>query len=262
MTLNNIETELNLIKSIFRELIITSNFKKVSSDVISWDEYQAGIFKNIYSKEYEFIVKNRQYSYLLTQDKGCIQFYYFYENNVISKIKMAYYPYPVELREDKDQIESLVNDSEDEIISEYYFDLWNIFNHNFELNINDDNLKKLINDSIANGNDESIENLLLGKFEYKYKNTNTSHFRIDYDSKVDAHHKCEIQIGAINNIRIPMERIISPLFFFDFIIKNVFKKEYSKIKIKSDYKTKFNNSKRNSMVVNPFEEFNIFLNHK
>ncbi|OIV40666.1 DUF2290 domain-containing protein [Flavobacterium johnsoniae] len=262
MKLSNIESELKLIENIFRELIITSNFKKISDDIISWENYQTGIFKNIYSKEYEFIIKNRQYSFLLKKDKGCIQFYYFYENGIISKIKMAYYPYPVELREDKDQFESLVNDSEDEIISEYYFDLWNIFNHNFELNINDDNLKKLINDSIANGNDESVENLLLGTFEYKYKHTNTSHFRIDFDSKVASHHKCEIQIGAINNIRLPMDRIISPLFFFDFIIKNVFKKEYVDIKSKADYKTNFNNSKRNSLVINPFDELNIFLNHK
>ena len=131
MVIEEILAELELIKTTFRAQILTSNFKQITPNEISWENYRAGIFKNIYAKEYETIIRNRQYSFLLSEDKGCIQFYYLFDNEEIVKVKMAYYPYPVELNESKDEIENLVNDSNDEILMEYYYDLWNIFSHTF-----------------------------------------------------------------------------------------------------------------------------------
>jgi hypothetical protein len=262
MTINDILKDLKLIEDTFRVKIITTNYSKLSDNEVSWVNYKSGIFRNIYAKEYESIIRNRQYSFLLADDKGCVQFYYFFNGRIIEKVKMAYYPYPVELNETRNDYENMLSDSNDEVLEEYYYDLWNIFNHNFELDIKDDELKKLVLDSVAYGNNESVENLLLAKLEYKYKVTNTSHLRIDYDLKVKSHHKCEIQIGAINNIRLPMSKLISPFLFFEFIFKNIFKKEYATIIGKSAYKTQMSIVKKNSFEIKPFVESNIFIHHK
>lgn len=253
--------ELKLIEETFRVKIITSNYKQISDNEISWDNYKSGIFKNIYAKEYESIIRNRQYSFLLADEKGCIQFYYLIKNEVIEKVKMAYYPYPVELNNTRDDFENLMYDSNDEVLLEYYYDLWNIFTHSFELTVNDENLKKLVEDSLSHGNNESAENLLLSKLDYKYKTTNTSHIRVDYDSNVKSHHKCEIQIGAINNIRFPLKKLITPFLFFEFIFKNIYKEEFDKVCSKANYQTKFAVSKKKSIEINPFIEKNIFINH-
>ncbi len=103
----------------------------------------------------------------------------------------------------------------------------------------------------------------MGKFEYKYSATNTSHLRIDFDAKVTSHHKCEIQIGAINNVRLPMSKLISPFTFFEFITKNIFRTDadLSTIIESSNYPSIFQNSKRLAISIDSFIENNIFLNH-
>tara|TARA_B100000378_G_C18025776_1_gene405749 strand:+ start:130 stop:921 length:792 start_codon:yes stop_codon:yes gene_type:complete len=262
MVVDEVLKELEIIKSTFRAKIITSNYKQINPDEISWDNYNTGIFKNIYAKEYEYIVRNRQYSFLLSDDKGCVQFYYQFHRNTIQKLKMAYYPYPVELNESKEEIENLINDSNDMILMEYYYDLWNIFSHNFELNVNDETLKKLVMDSIAHGNNESTESLLLAKLDYKYKTTNSSHIRVDYDANVKSHNKCEIQIGAINYIRFPLKKMISPFLFFEFIFKNIFKANFDDLSRKTSYKTHKSLAKKKSFDIPGFNEESIFLIHK
>lgn len=261
MGIEEIFAELELIKTTFRAQILTSNYKQITPNEISWENYRAGIFKNIYAKEYETIIRNRQYSFLLSEDKGCIQLYYLFNNERIIKVKMAYYPYPVELNESKDEIENLINDTNDEILMEYYYDLWNIFSHTFELSVNDEDLKKLVQDSILHGNNESIETLLLAKLDYKYKITNSSHIRVDYDANVQSHNKCEIQIGAINYIRLPLKKLISPFLFFEFIYKNIFKSEFQTLSDKAHYKTKKAIAIKKSLIIPDFEEQNLYIVH-
>lgn len=261
MEIDDIVEELELIKTTFRSKIVTSNFKKNDNFEISWDNYRAGIFKNIYAKEYETLIRNRQYSFLLSDNKGCIQFYYLFEGSSITKVKMAYYPYPVELNESRDDIENLINDTNDEVLMEYYYDLWNIFSHTFELTVNDDELKKLVSESILHGNNESVESLLLAKLDYKYKVTNSSHIRVDYDAQVESHHKCEIQIGAVNYIRFPLQRLISPFLFFEFIFKNIYRDEFIEIAKKKEYKTKRAITKKKSLQISKFKEENIYIIH-
>ena len=261
MGIDDIIEELNVIKTTFRSKIVTSNFNKIDETEISWDNYRAGIFKNIYAKEYETLIRNRQYSFLLSDSKGFIQFYYNFKGDEIIKVKMAYYPYPVELSESKDDVENLINDTDDEVLMEYYYDLWNIFSHTFELTVNDDELKKLIQDSISHGNNESIESLLLAKLDYIYKITNSSHIRVDYDANVKSHHKCEIQIGAVNYIRFPLQKLISPFLFFEFIFKNIYADDFAKIIKKADYKTKQAITKKRSSDISDFIEENIYIVH-
>lgn len=261
MGIDEIIEELNVIRTTFKSKIVTSNFKKINETEISWDNYNAGIFKNIYAKEYETIIRKRQYSFLLSDSKGFIQFYYNFNGNKIVKVKMAYYPYPVELRESKDDVENLLYDTDDEILMEYYYDIWNILSQTVELTVNDDELKKLIQDSISQGNNESVESLLLAKLDYKYKITNSSHIRVDYDANVKSHHKCEIQIGAVNYIRFPLQKLISPFLFFEFIFKNIYADDFAKIKKKADYKTKQAITKQKSSNISGFKEENIYIIH-
>ena len=261
MTLDSVYKNIEQSKKIFRSLILSTDYIKIKNE-ISWANYKAGIFKNLYAKEYEIIIRNRQYSFLLKENKGCIQFYYSFDNSgSLEKMKLCYYPYPIELRDTMEDIENNFVDHNDEMIGEYYYDLFNLFSHQFELSLSDEKLKSLIQESRNQGNYENEESLILGKFENKYKFTNSSHLRIDYDSKVTSHHKCEIQIGAINNIRLPMDKIIMPFTFCDFIFKGVYLNEYKTIKAKSQYNNTFINSKSSSVNIKPFIEANIFNSH-
>ena len=261
--IDSVFSNIELTKKVFRKLIVTSNYKKISETSIGWDNYTPGIFKNLYAKEYESLIRNRQYSFLLKDDLGFVQFFYEWHNNSIEKIKMAYYPYPLKVRDDVGDIETYIDDSDDIVLEEYYYDLWNILNHNFELNVDDENLEKALKQAIKVGNTESREQLILGKFESKYEFTNSSHFRIDYDSKVESHHKTEIQVGAINDLRLPLNKIISPFMFFDFLSKNIFRKDkdFKDIIASQNYITDFNNSKKLSFDITPFDESNIYVSH-
>lgn len=260
MTLNNVYTNIEQAEQAFRSLILTTNYEKEGNE-ISWPNYMPGIFKNLYAKEYEQIIRNKQYSFLLKENRGCLQFYYSFDKSHLLKMKLCYYPYPIGLRETSLDIENNLADYNDELIGEYYYDLYNLFSHQFELSLSDEKLKDLIAESRSQGNYETEESLILGKFEDKYKFTNSSHFRIDFDPDVKAHHKCEIQVGAINNIRLPINKVIMPFTFCDFIIKNIFPKEYPAIKAKSYYPAMFSNSKSQSFVVTPFTEQSLFNSH-
>lgn len=261
MDIAKIKSLLDSIRDVHKEIILTRNYDIVSDNVISWPNYKTGIFKNLYSKEYEHIVRNRQYSFLLKDNLGCVQFYYEFEKDQISRAKMAYYPYPVKLNEDADSIENHFTEVYDETLLEYYYDIWEIFNHEFELNINDADLRTIFERSQKFGNNESMENLLMARFDAKYKHTNSSHIRIDFDSKATSHNKCEIQVGAINQIRIPIDKIISPIIFFDFIVKNILRDSpyYNDLSRKSKYKKMFTFHRNIKSPVNGFNEDNIYL---
>ena len=260
MTVDTVFANIQEAEKVFRSLIISTYYKKEGGE-ITWSEYSPGIFKNIYAKEYETIIRNRQYSFLLKEGKGCIQFYYSFDGSNLQKMKLCYYPYPVELRETSEDIENHLADSNDPIIEEYYYDMFNIYTHRFELSLPDEKLRELVMEARSLGNFENEESIIMATFEDKYKLTNSSHLRIDYDPDVTSHHKCEIQVGAVNNIRMPVNKIIMPFTFCDFIFKNIFPADYTTIAGKSTYGATFTNSKNRSVAVTPFRETNIFNSH-
>jgi len=261
MTIDKILTNIKLAETVFRKLIVTTNYSKISESEISWKNYKPGIFKTLYAKEYEVLIRDKQYSFLLKENAGLIQFYYSFSGTNLHKIKLSYYPYPVRLKETIDDIENFIADHNDEVIAEYYYDLYNLFSNQFKVSIPDHKLLELIQEAKEAGDTNDDETLILGRFENKYKFTNTSHIRIDYDSEVKSHGKCEIQMGGINNIRLPFDRIIMPFTFCDFIFKNIFPDEYKSISRKTTYSADFTNSKNQSRTINPFIEPNIFLKH-
>jgi len=65
MKINDVLLELEKIEKTYRELIVTSNYRKMNNFEISWVKYTPGIQKNLYAREYEILLQNRQYSFLL-----------------------------------------------------------------------------------------------------------------------------------------------------------------------------------------------------
>lgn len=261
ITIEKIVTDLEKIGSTYVKLLLDIPNFSVNENIISWNKYQPSIFKSLYFREYEQLLKQRQYSFLLA-DKSFVQFYYLFDEVKLLKAKLAYYPYPLLLKENVNDIEFYMDESTDKDLDEYYYDLWNLLSSEFNVRISDKTLLKELNLIQDKGIDLSEYALI--KFENKYKMTNTSHIRIDFDSGVETHHKCEIQIGAVNYIRFPMEKLISPFSFFNFIVKNLSLKDkkftlYSEIQTKSNFDTDFSNSKRISMQIDNFDENNIYL---
>jgi len=263
MKIEQVLEELEKIKNTYRELIMTSNYNKVSDFEISWNAYIPGIYKNLYAKEYEILLQKRQYSFLLNDNLGFIQFYFKYsEEENFEKIKMAYYPYPLKLQEEKDDLQEYFDDSNDSSLQEYYFDLWNILNTQFLGTIEDKKLRKIISYLKEESDSELSDNELIDQiFNHKYKITNSSHIRIDFNHQVESHHKCEIQIGAINDIRFPIDRIISPFVFFDFIMRNIDRKSYRQKFNDNDFLQKLQFSKKRQVKIQNFIEKNIFITH-
>lgn len=260
---DQIRADLASIETIFKDFIIESNYI-VSPLDITWKNYNTGISKFLYSREYTDLINKRQYSFLL-KDKSFFQFYYNYsKEKVLTKAKLAYYPMPVSLIEEDvvSTLEEYYEEENDIRISEYYFDLWQLLDNKFNTN------STLLNEKI-----EELSNLGqklgLSKSELyddwiqnKYNIVNTSHIRIDYDSKVESHNKIEIQFGGINYVRFPFDRLIMPFIFFEFITKNLFKDEHKTISSKLSYTVHKDIALKKSAIMAGFTEDNIFITHK
>jgi hypothetical protein len=122
--------------------------------------------------------------------------------------------------------------------------------------INDEDLIEYIETYGYDNIDTIIENQKL---------TNTAYIRIDYDSNVTSHDKCEIQIDSIKEIRIPCEVLINPIYFLEFILKcksltsNDFKSAFAILKNDEDFKTKLNISRKKQFRLDNFSNQNIFV---
>ena len=132
MTTDKLIADIDLSKTIFRSLIVSTNYSKLNDDEISWKNYKPGIFKTLYAKEYETLIRDKQYSFLLKNNGGLIQFFYQFKDEKLIKMKLCYYPYPIGLRETADDLENLMADYNDESIAEYYYDLYNLFSVQFK----------------------------------------------------------------------------------------------------------------------------------
>jgi len=206
---------------VFGRLILEHNYQR-NNLIISWPNYQPGITKDIhYVREHEELIKTRQFSFLLI-DRSIVQIYYEFNSDELTKYKLAFYPYPVLTVEDLSQVEYYYCNSYDETLCDFY------------------------------------QNLLKEK---SLKLTNTSHLRFDYDYAVTSHAKSELQIGAINNIRISSKVLIYPFVFVYFIIRNLFRKDqkYQDIIQSEKYKKVYDFSKNRSVTVKEFQESSIYL---
>lgn len=243
------------IDNVYSDFIVETNYARKNS-CISWPDYTPGNYKFIYAREYEHLLKNRQYSYLL-KDKSLVQCFYRYSENALIEAKLAYYPFPVPLKDIRDDFEFYFTETDDNNIQQYYYDLYicmsEEFGHKIDSHI--DNAKKHFELKYGYSLDDDIIRSLF--FDKIYENSNYSHFRIDYDSQVTTHHKCEIQFGGIKSLRLPMDRVIDPLLFWDLIIRFFFKNEYDALN-NERYQSSFNRARNNHIIIEGFSERNIF----
>ncbi|WP_242388691.1 DUF2290 domain-containing protein [Kosakonia cowanii] len=180
MNINAIEESLNYINEQYSEIILTSNYIK-KNNAVTWQNYKKGIYNRIlYSKEYEMLLNERQYSFLL-KDKSFFQFFYEFENNELIKAKLCYYPYPLSNKESDIELLMYLEESGSELLDIYYYGFNELLHHGI-------------------------------------KSTNTSHIRFDYDKDVNSHSKSHIQYSGVNNVRFPLIHVFIPITFFDFII--------------------------------------------
>ncbi|CAJ1865497.1 DUF2290 domain-containing protein [Aeromonas jandaei] len=183
MDIQHVCNSLAVLSDVFSSFILTSNYCR-NGDSLSWGQYKKGISNNIlYSKEYENLLNDRQYSILMI-DKSFFQFYYDFEGRTLKKMKLCYYPYPISVQEDSEQLEHYYVESGTERLELYYSSLMTL-------------------------SDAGI------------MATNNSHIRADYDHKVTSHSKSHVQYSGINNFRMPFSKIVDPLMFFKFIYSNV-----------------------------------------
>ncbi|MFT3738502.1 MAG: hypothetical protein QM786_07070 [Breznakibacter sp.] len=256
--INKYLSDIDNIKRFFKEIIIDTLIQHTDT-LISWSNYTAGIPKKMYSKEYENLKYNRQYSFLL-KNNGFIQlFFEFNSTPELVKAKLAYYPYPIKLKENVEDLEDYYSTTDDFVLGEYYFDLWNLFQSELGKSSDDEEVKEIkdILDKIGVSEHEVLEE----KFNKKYELTNTSHIRFDFDSKVTSHHKFEIQYASLNTLRIPLKQIISPLVFMDFISRHEFPDFYKDLIKNNHYITAYNIALKNSLIINGFKENNIYIIH-
>ncbi|MBS3799087.1 DUF2290 domain-containing protein [Pseudoalteromonas sp. BDTF-M6] len=198
MDFQYIERALRDINSHYSSILLESNHIKENSQ-ITWPNYRAGIFsKTVYGSEYQKLIDSKQYSFLLF-DKSFIQMFYEISGQEITKAKLAYYPVPLKISNAYNDILESAEESGLDIMEDLFF-------------------------GVESWVDKGIDVV------------NTSHIRLDYDSKVDSHSKCHLQVGAINDIRIDSEKLLNPFIFFDWIVSKLNFKEYSDLTAKAQYK--------------------------
>lgn len=259
MNFRNINTDIEQIKICYKDIILDTLVES-KNNIISWGNYSPGISKKMYAKEFEELKNNRQYSFLL-KNNGFIQIYYDFSNEKLNKAKLAYYPYPVVLKEAPEEIENYFDTTEDKTIGEYYFDIFRLIEAELGKEISNEKMTEMRDFCQQFNLDFDEYQILLDLFEKKYELTNSSHIRIDYDDKVTSHHKTEIQYSSINNIRLPLNKIISPFLFMDFIVRYEFPDFYNINKISTKYVTGYSLALRHSGNIRKFKENNIFISH-
>lgn len=182
---------LNDINVCFSKILLDSNTDRTAS-TISWRNYKPGIDKGFaYAAVYQRLIDSRQYSFLL-EDNSFFQFFFEWENQELRKAKLAFYPTPVKI---SGALNSLLESAElsgVDLLEELYFGAEAWVNRGIDI-------------------------------------VNTSYIRLDYDSKVDTHSKCHIQVASINEIRITSQYLINPFNFFTWITEHLKFKQFDSI---------------------------------
>lgn len=222
MNIDHLKASLSAINDCCSKLLLTSNYCRLG-DCLTWNNYKSGIYNKIlYAKEYEMLIENRQYSFLLL-DKSFLQFYYEFKEGVLLKAKLCYYPFPISNREDSEQLEEYFCESGTDLLDTYYY-----------------GLRELSAIGIVS--------------------SNNSHFRLDYDASVETHAKAHAQYSGVNDLRVPLNYLLDPMLFFDFIVSALISDETAVTLMQSKrYKTVLDVSK--SMVMKVSEEKGLHLSY-
>lgn len=223
MKIGSVLENLHLTRSLFKGIIQDKNYEQITDVLISWKNYIPGIPDLIYTREYESLVAKRQFTFLLIDDSIVQAVYKFDKRGEISVIRLAYYPRPELKKLRLEEVDSYYDDSINDYFKEQYFLMFDIISSDFKV-------------------------------------TNSNHFRIDYNSVHESHCKNHLQFGSINDIRLPVDNLILPFTFIDFIAKNLFSSSWNAILGTPDYK--FLKSRTDSLYMKyqtAADDENIFI---
>ncbi|WP_039925397.1 DUF2290 domain-containing protein [Alishewanella aestuarii] len=211
------------INSHYKDIILESNYIH-ENDIISWPNYRSGILnRKIYGSEYQKLIDSRQYSFLLF-DKSFIQFFFEKEGDHITKAKLAYYPVPLKISNAYNDILESAEESGLDILEDLFF-------------------------GVESWIDKGIDVV------------NTSHIRLDYDSRVNSHSKCHLQVGAINEIRIDSQKLLNPFVFFDWIVSKLNFEEYPSLLKNTRFQENRTFHLRNYLVTEVTQESHYYLSN-
>ncbi|MBN7769033.1 DUF2290 domain-containing protein [Marinobacter daepoensis] len=189
MDISDAKKKMDGIAGKFASIIQSSNYY-IGGDTISWSPYRPGIDKYLaYAREYERLLNDRQFSFLLIDD-SFIQFYYKWDEKGLEKARLAYYPKPLKVVENKEELLDFLEENETDALMEFYFGAVDWMESGVDI-------------------------------------VNTSHVRLDFDRDVEAHSSCHLQLGAINDLRIASSDLINPVIFWHWILRQVMREEYS-----------------------------------
>lgn len=121
---------------------------------------------------------------------------------------------------------------------------------------------KLTNELLDTYFDESMDDILsevyLSLLEQEYV-TNTSHIRFDYDATVTSHAKSHLQFAGINNLRVPVQMMVTPYLFIDFVARHFFHQYHDNIRRQKAYLQGFAKSLRSVEATPGFNEESLYV---
>lgn len=172
---------LNAVGSL-RGILQVDNVEMREADrLITWVGRSAGIVRGVYyPMEYQALLDRQQYSVLLADGSFFQFFYQFDERDRLKAARLAFYPRPMPTSDSMcdvlDAAESAMERNDEDLFEHLY------------------NWTELLE---ASGRPL----------------TNTSHIRFDYDSSAQGHAVSHLQLGAIQELRVPANFFPQPRAF-------------------------------------------------
>jgi len=196
--------------------------KSINNDGVS-DEFKKVSIKNSYFKAYSTGLENYDYDILLT-DQSYLQFEFKKNENEASS-RYSFFHNPIEFIDYNGYVENQINQ--------------------FDLNETIDEIGMLLEDEYGQflSEQELVSNFTTIRYDLDYTN---------YRPLI--HSVSHLHIGHNNNVRIPLDKIISPLKFLVFVIKHVYYSQWSN-KVENDYEyiiSLLNQSKIGDDILNSY----------
>lgn len=190
MQINNVFSNIEAAYEIFKDFILDKNYSQRINEV-GWPNYRPGISKKVYARQYEDLITDRKFTFLL-KDGSAIQIYYNYDDRSLKKVRLAYYPVPKTIFIKPEEVDTYYNETYNEILEAHYMLLHDLMGHGVSV-------------------------------------SNTTHVRFDYDRDVASHSVNHFQVDGIQELRIPFKHIITPFHFIDFLVRSIYPFEYAEV---------------------------------
>lgn len=215
MNISNFRISFSRIESVLKSfnLYQMSGIKSINEVGVS-NEFRTASIKHPYFKTYKIGLENYDFDFL-TNDQSFFQFE-FKVNGDKKEIRYAFFQNPIDFVSYEDYVIDLI---EQENLNETVEQIGLLF---------EDEYHQFLNEQ------ENIANFVTFRYDFDQNN---------YQPVI--HSVSHIHVGHQNNIRIPLNKVISPLKFVLFVIKNTYYNEWkNKIDTDPDYVLKILNEAR------------------